>query len=136
MADAFLLNDKNKELAEYHISSGAAPYELSMCDYIVNKLPKPLAFRPSDGDEFYNKEIMEIIQWDISSEDYNEISFSAVFGLWPESDYPRYGYMTGGCDYTGWGCQSGASIIFADSLMELYRYGLDEEDRKKWSIDA
>lgn len=28
----------------------------------------------------------------------------------------RYAYLTGWCDYTGWGCQDGVELIFYDSM--------------------
>lgn len=31
----------------------------------------------------------------------------------------RYAYLTGWCDYTGWGCQDGARVTFYDSLPAL-----------------
>jgi len=30
-----------------------------------------------------------------------------------------YAYLSGWCDYTGWGCQDGAEIRYADTLPEL-----------------
>lgn len=31
----------------------------------------------------------------------------------------RFAYLTGWCDYTGWGCQDGADVVHADSLEAL-----------------
>ena len=34
----------------------------------------------------------------------------------------KYAYITGGCDYTGWDCQSHANIYYGDSLEEVLEH--------------
>ncbi|HEV8191102.1 MAG TPA: hypothetical protein VGP82_06420 [Ktedonobacterales bacterium] len=42
----------------------------------------------------------------------------------------RFAYITGWCDYTGWGCQDGARVTFYDSLPD--RETLDVDDASGW----
>jgi hypothetical protein len=44
-----------------------------------------------------------------------------------------YWYLAAWNDYTGWGCQDGASFRWAPTLTELWRFGLEAEDRARWS---
>jgi hypothetical protein len=44
----------------------------------------------------------------------------------------RYAYLSGWCDYTGWGCQDGAEIITADSLDALDIPGKHYENDIAW----
>lgn len=45
------------------------------------------------------------------------------------SDDPWYAYLSGWCDHTGWGCQSGADLEFYDERPKLYWL---ERDSKDW----
>lgn len=43
----------------------------------------------------------------------------------------RFAFLTAGCDYTGWDCQSGGNAFVADSLARLWQYGVDENARAR-----
>lgn len=40
----------------------------------------------------------------------------------------RFAFVSAGCDYTGWDCQSGGHGIVAHSLVHLCRVGIGEAD--------
>ncbi len=44
-----------------------------------------------------------------------------------------YAYVSGWCDYTGWGCQDGASVKFYDIKPALTE--LEDIPADKWDID-
>lgn len=47
----------------------------------------------------------------------------------------KYGYMYGGCDYTGWDCQAGAQAeeyATLDDLLEKIGTDLDKWDKKRF----
>lgn len=41
----------------------------------------------------------------------------------------RFAFLSAGCDYTGWDCQSGGHAIVDDDLDHLIQFGLGEDDR-------
>src|SRR5690349_2831986 len=43
----------------------------------------------------------------------------------------RFAFVDASCDYTGWDCQAGGSIIVSGSLDDLVRYGLTDEARDR-----
>lgn len=43
----------------------------------------------------------------------------------------RYSFLSAGCDYTGWDCQAGGSSCEKDTLDELIRFGMGQEDRDR-----
>lgn len=43
----------------------------------------------------------------------------------------RFFYVTAGCDYTGWGCQSGGEAFVADTADQLYALGFDQDARSR-----
>lgn len=43
----------------------------------------------------------------------------------------RYLVASGGCDYTGWDCQAGNSLIVGETLAEVVTLGLTEDARKR-----
>ena len=46
----------------------------------------------------------------------------------------RVAWVSAWCDYSGWGCQAGGSIIFADSLEKLFNpYWLPREIREDFA---
>lgn len=48
----------------------------------------------------------------------------------------RYLIAEGGCDYTGWDCQAGNSLLVAGSLENAIRLGLNPEQRKRLGLDV
>lgn len=43
-----------------------------------------------------------------------------------------FGYVSAGCDYTGWDCQAGGNIVYASSLEEVKNdLVLDDEGRER-----
>lgn len=46
----------------------------------------------------------------------------------------RHFYLEAWCDYTGWDCQAGGSVVIANSREELVRFGLDEESRRIFEV--
>lgn len=45
-----------------------------------------------------------------------------------------YGFLSAGCDYTGWDCQAGGQSYVSKSKQKLIRFGLGEDDRKRFGI--
>lgn len=45
----------------------------------------------------------------------------------------RFAFLTAGCDYTGWDCQSGGNAFVADTPGRLWQYGVDEDARARLS---
>jgi hypothetical protein len=48
----------------------------------------------------------------------------------------RYAFISAWCDYTGWGCRDGGLARVADTLDDLIRLGMGDEDRKRLFPDA
>ena len=89
--------------------------------------------RPSEGyfgsvECFGLEDVAEVIA---SSEGENDgASWVAVFRL----KDGRFAFLAAWCDYTGWGCQDGGDIYFADSLEHLIRWALGEGDRDRLDL--
>ncbi len=47
----------------------------------------------------------------------------------------RYAYVSGWCDYTGWGCQDGAEAVFFDALPQLVVLDTETRDWDEAPID-
>lgn len=46
----------------------------------------------------------------------------------------RFAYLTGWCDYTGWGCQDGASLTFYTEQPKLAKLNEDISE-KSWDLE-
>jgi len=46
----------------------------------------------------------------------------------------RFVAISSGCDYTGWDCQAGGQCFVSDSLQDLVRYGLSEDERQRLKL--
>lgn len=46
----------------------------------------------------------------------------------------RFAFVSAGCDYTGWDCQSSGHGIVATDLQHLVRLGLGDADRQRLSL--
>ena len=46
----------------------------------------------------------------------------------------KFGFLSAGCDYTGWDCRAGGNSDEKDSLPELIRMGMGQEDRDRLSL--
>ena len=46
----------------------------------------------------------------------------------------RYFALEAGCDYTGWDCQASGTSIIKDTLPELLRDGLGDDERDRYGI--
>ena len=47
----------------------------------------------------------------------------------------RYAYLTAGCDYTGWDCQSGGNAWVDTDLARMLELGIDNELRERCAED-
>lgn len=47
----------------------------------------------------------------------------------------RFGYLSAGCDYTGWDCQAGGDSYIAPSLAELQRWNMTSRDRRRLGME-
>lgn len=47
----------------------------------------------------------------------------------------RYLVASGGCDYTGWDCQAGNSLVVAPTLQDAIRFGLGESERARLGFE-
>lgn len=45
----------------------------------------------------------------------------------------RYAYLSGWCDYTGWGCQDGINLTYYEEIPKLSH--LEDVPSDKWDID-
>lgn len=43
----------------------------------------------------------------------------------------RFAYLTAGCDYTGWDCQSWGQAFVAGSLEKLWQLGVDQDEKPR-----
>lgn len=57
----------------------------------------------------------------------DEANWLAIFKL---AD-GRYAFLSAGCDYTGWDCSASGSLQYAETLAELCRMCLGEDDRQR-----
>jgi hypothetical protein len=48
----------------------------------------------------------------------------------------RFAFISAGCDYTGWDCQASGEIAYADSLADLCRLNMDDQDRRRLGVDV
>lgn len=46
----------------------------------------------------------------------------------------RFAFLSAGCDYTGWDCQSGGHAIVDDDLEHLIQFGLGADDRTRLEL--
>jgi hypothetical protein len=46
----------------------------------------------------------------------------------------RFGFVSAGCDYTGWDCQANGTAFVASSLEELIQFGIPQPDRDRLSL--
>jgi hypothetical protein len=46
----------------------------------------------------------------------------------------RVGFVSAGCDYTGWGCQEWGVSKVADTLEQMVGFGLGEDDRARLGL--
>lgn len=46
----------------------------------------------------------------------------------------RYFGLSAGCDYTGWDCQASGDSVIKDTLPELLRFGLGDDERDRYGI--
>ena len=54
--------------------------------------------------------------------------------VWGKLKDGRWFVARGSCDYTGWDCQAGNSGDVASSKADIVRFGLDKEERERFSI--
>lgn len=134
-ADDFI---KRLDILSYHVNAALRNSELGKVDHIVDGLAIPMKIHESHLRETYFgdwPEAPEVLLWYITSWDYSEISFDGVFTNRTQTLLPPYLLLSGGCDYTGWGCQSGSSAIFTDTEEDLVRWAMDKEMRDRWGIN-
>lgn len=48
----------------------------------------------------------------------------------------KFGLLSAWCDYTGWDCRSGGRVEYADSLEELCRLVMDNDQRYRLGYDV
>lgn len=77
------------------------------------------------SEQFDQKDIIEIMAKAEGSNDGD--NWVAVFKLTGD----RFGYLSSGCDYTGWGCQDWGTMGFRTTLNEVVRMLCTEEDRER-----
>lgn len=46
----------------------------------------------------------------------------------------RYFFLSAGCDYTGWDCQSGGCAFVSDDQSELLQFGMTADERSELGI--
>lgn len=53
-------------------------------------------------------------------------SWEMLFSFTTPAGEDLYGYVTAGCDYTGWDCQAGGSAFFGETLAEVLIFGVGD----------
>jgi hypothetical protein len=46
----------------------------------------------------------------------------------------RFVSISASCDYTGWGCRDGGEMLVAESLVDIVRFGLTDNERLRLGI--
>lgn len=46
----------------------------------------------------------------------------------------RYFFLSAGCDYTGWDCQSGGCAFVSDDQSELLQFGMTSDERSQLGL--
>lgn len=82
------------------------------------------------ADPFQRIDVAEVIA--TSDGENDGASWIGVFRL----NDGRFAFLSAGCDYTGWDCQSGGHAIVAHTLEHLVRFGLGEEDRVRLNLQV
>lgn len=86
----------------------------------------------------------------VSSElaEFESVSWEAMWGDSPEGyastnvvalgkvNDGRWVVLEGWCDTTGWDCQAGGTIVYADSREHAINFGLDDESRKRLQVNG
>lgn len=125
--------DPMVELSRYHLRNAVDEYEMGTSTKVAPKGGPPLSMPKPTPETLGHYDLKRF--W-ISRESHNDVEFVALLKR-GEYDYEasstRWLVIRGGCDYTGWGCQSGADATGFDlwehrtmamSATELERLGL------------
>lgn len=124
------LTAEQTEIAIYHIQAALSPLELDVPKVVTKTglLQHVEGLGRIVGEDF--KELTHIkVYGGYGDWDYSETSFAAVFKVRNAALPGKWAALTGSCDYTGWGCQSGSGIVFGETLADVVRWGMDREDR-------
>jgi len=70
-------------------------------------------YGPLEEAGFERGDVAKVIHWREGENDY--ASWLAVLKL----TNGKFAYVEAWCDYTGWDCQAGSEVTYADSLAEL-----------------
>lgn len=46
----------------------------------------------------------------------------------------RFGFLSAGCDYTGWDCRAGGNSDTRNTLDDLIRWGMGQDDRARLGL--
>jgi hypothetical protein len=83
----------------------------------------------ASADPFQRKDVVRVIA--VRDGEHDERNWLGVFELLDG----RFAFVSAGCDYTGWDCQSGGHGIVAHSLVHLCRVGIGEDDLEALGLD-
>lgn len=77
---------------------------------------------------FTENDIRQVLAyWSESTEGYGEEEIRVVVSL----ENGQFAFMAGGCDTTGWDCQSSGIVKVADSVEDLVAYAMEPMDRER-----
>ena len=97
-------------------------------DYAASTSCSPIAGYRGDASGFSRDDVAEIIAIE---EGYND--GDNWIGLFRLKD-GRFGFLSAGCDYTGWDCQASGHAFVSDSLETMIRLGLGESERVRLKL--
>lgn len=80
------------------------------------------------GEGFTREDVVEIVS--MEEGEHEGPSWLGVFKLRDGC----FAFLTAGCDYTGWDCQSWGDSYVSEGLFELIRWGLGNEDRDRLGL--
>jgi hypothetical protein len=93
--------------------------------------PRPgMNYKGEHGRTIDKSEIKEILYFD---EGYNEgPNWIAAFKLTKK----RYLMIRAGCDYTGWDCRASGDSELANSLKDLIKWSMNNDERERFGLKS
>jgi len=103
-------------------------YDWEHAFYEANQRRDAVGEYPPSSAGFTREDVADILYSDEGEND--GAPWIGVFRL----NDGRFLYVTAGCDYTGWDCQASGSSAVASTLEQLIRFGLVDQDRKRFGL--
>jgi len=93
-------------------------------------IPNPQPFGAKISTKTFSREdVSTIIQSEVGENDGPDW---IIYGTLNDG---RYFAARGGCDYTGWDCQASNSGDVAETIADLIRFALSDDERKRFNLN-